>query len=80
MPGGISPDGLLQLLRICRLLCQFALALDRRGFTEFFGSPMSLGLKIPAWFVLDVVDSVIEAELESVTPVVAFFAGIALPP
>ena len=73
-PGGISPDGLLQLLRTCQSLCQIALVLDTRGFTEFVGSPASLGLTFPTHFSVDILDSVIEAE--SVPAVVAFLAGM----
>ncbi|KAF8555890.1 hypothetical protein OG21DRAFT_1495914 [Imleria badia] len=43
--GGITPNGLLQLLQTCRSLSSFALAVDTRGYTELppSGSSASLG-------------------------------------
>jgi hypothetical protein len=75
--GGITPDGLLQLLQTCRSLSQIALAIDTQGYTELppRGSSASLGLTLPPTFYIDVLDSIIE--VESVPAVTAFFAGIA---
>ena len=77
-PGGITPGGLIQLLRTCRSLRGIALALDTRGYTtESHPSqaPASLGLTLPPAFSIDVVDSIIEPE--SVPAVTTFFSGIA---
>ncbi|KAF8559470.1 hypothetical protein OG21DRAFT_738776 [Imleria badia] len=75
--GGITPDGLLQLLQTCRSLNCIALAIDTRDYTELppSGSPGSLGLTLPPRSNINVLDSVIEPE--SVPAVAAFFAGIA---
>ena len=75
--GGITPDGLVQLLQTCRSLSGIALAFDTRGYTESHPSqaPASLGLTLPREFSIDVVDSIIEAE--SVSAVATFFSGIA---
>jgi hypothetical protein len=75
--GGITPDGLLQLLQTCRSLSGIALALDTRGYTESCPNetPACLGLTLPREFSIDVVDSIIEAE--SVPAVGTFFSGIA---
>ena len=75
--GGITPDGLIQLLQTCRSLSGITLALDTRGYTESCPSqsPASLGLALPHRFSIDVVDSIIEAE--SVPAVAAFISGIA---
>ncbi|KAF8555283.1 hypothetical protein OG21DRAFT_918015 [Imleria badia] len=73
--GGITPNGLLQLLQTCRSMSRVALAIDTRGYTEFRESPASLGLTLPRKFSIDVIDSLIEAE--SVPAIAAFFAEIA---
>ncbi|KAF8550085.1 hypothetical protein OG21DRAFT_1488059 [Imleria badia] len=75
--GGITPNGLLQLLRTCRSLRWVALAINTRGYTALppNESQASLGLTLPPTFYINVLDSVIEAN--SVTAVAAFFAGIA---
>ena len=75
--GGITPDGLLQLLHTCRSLSQIALAIDTQGYTNLppHGSSASLGLTLPPTFYIDVLDSIIEAE--SMPAITAFFAGIA---
>ena len=67
--GGITPNGLLQLLRRCPSLHSVELAMDVRGYTECPPSSTSLGLS-----AIDVLDSHIEAE--SVPAVSAFFSGI----
>ena len=74
--GGITPNGLLQLLQTCRLLSQIALAIDTRGYTESPLSPASLGVTFPRALSIDVLDSVIE--VESVPAIAAFFTGITL--
>ncbi|KAF8549412.1 hypothetical protein OG21DRAFT_1447879 [Imleria badia] len=76
-PGGITPNGLAQLLQACRSLCQIALAIDTRGFIEFRESRASLGLTSPHVLSVDVLDSLIEAE--SVPAMAAFFAAITPP-
>ena len=73
--GGITPDGLLQLLQTCRSLCDIALAIDARGYTKFHELPASLGLTLPPTFSINVLDSFIEEE--SVPVIAAFLAGIA---
>ncbi|KAF8138825.1 hypothetical protein EV363DRAFT_1445617 [Boletus edulis] len=75
-PGGITPNGLIQLLRTCRSLTRIALALDTRGYTEIPRSPANLALTLPPKLSLNVVDSVIE--VESTLAIAAFLVGIAL--
>ncbi|KAF8550068.1 hypothetical protein OG21DRAFT_1514485 [Imleria badia] len=72
-PGGITPNGLLQLLEKCRSIHCITLAIDTRGYTELPPSGLlaSLGLTSPRTISLDVLDSVIQAE--SVPAVAAFF-------
>ena len=72
--GGITPDGLRQLLQKCRSLSSIALAIDTRGYTELPSSGLlaSLGLPLPPTISLNVLDSIIEAE--SVLALAAFFA------
>ncbi|KAF8441727.1 hypothetical protein L210DRAFT_441019 [Boletus edulis BED1] len=74
--GGITPNGLLQLLQKCRSLLRVVVAMDTRGY-HLEGSPVdvNLGLTLPRYFVLDVLDSIIEAE--SVEAVATLFAGVA---
>ena len=72
--GGITPGGLVRLLETCRSLREVALVLDTRGYTESRPS-QSLGLTLPPEFLINLVDSVIEAE--SVPAVAAFFSDIA---
>ena len=74
-PGGITPNGLLQLLQTCRPLSEIGLAIDTRGYTEFHELPASLGLTLPPMFSINVLDSFIEEEL--VLAIVAFLASIA---
>ena len=74
-PGGITPNGLLQLLQACRSLWEIALVIDTRGYTEFRESPASLGSRLPATFSIDVLDSFIEEE--SVPAIATFLAVIA---
>ena len=74
-PGGITPNGLLQLLQTCRLLSHVALAIDTRGFTGLPHSLASLGLTLPPTFFINVVDSSIEAD--AVPAMTAFFSGFA---
>ena len=73
--GGITPNGLLQLLQTCPSLSRAALAIDTRGYSTLSQSPAFLGWTFPPEFTLHVVDSFIEAE--SVPAIAAFFAGIA---
>ncbi|KAF8555294.1 hypothetical protein OG21DRAFT_920419 [Imleria badia] len=73
--GGITPNGLLQLLQTCPSLSDIALAIDTRDYAEFRESPASLGLTLPPTFSINVVDSLIEEE--SVPAIAAFLAGIA---
>lgn len=79
--GGITPDGLLRLLKTCRSFSRIAIAIaiDTRGYTDSppRGSPVSFGLALPPRFGIDVLDSIIEAE--SVPAVAAFFASIGAP-
>lgn len=75
MAGGITPDGLLQLLRTCPSLNQIALTIDTEDYTEFHESPASLGLTLPPTFYIDVLESCIEEE--SVPAMAAFLAAIA---
>ena len=73
-PSGISPHGLLQLLQTCRSLNRIALAIDTRGYTEFFPSSSSVELSLPTTFSINVVDSVI---LEEAVAAASFLASIA---
>ncbi|KAF8142030.1 hypothetical protein EV363DRAFT_1150353 [Boletus edulis] len=75
--GGITPNGLLQVLQICRSLTRIALAIDTRGYTDVPPSPASLGLTLPRLSFIDVLDSDIEEE--SVPAITAFIAGLILP-
>ena len=70
---GITPDGLSQLLQMCRSLRQIALAVDTRDYTECRQSLASLGLTSPP-LSIHVIDSTLEQE--SVSAISAFFAGI----
>ncbi|KAF8555282.1 hypothetical protein OG21DRAFT_1483956 [Imleria badia] len=72
--GGITPNGLLQLLQTCRSLGEIALAIDTRGYTEFCGSPASFGLTLSPLFSINVIDSFIEEE--SVPAIAALLAVI----
>ena len=63
--GGITPDGLVQLLQTCRSLRAIAIAIDTRGYTEVPPTSRaltSLGLTSPAAFHINVLDSIIEAD------------------
>ena len=73
--GGITPNGLLQLLRTCRSLYRISLAINTRGYTKSPPSSAFLGLTLPPEITINVVDSSIEAE--SMLAIAAFFAGIA---
>lgn len=75
--GGITPGGLVELLRTCRLLREIALRLDTRGYTEVPPNHVlaNLGWTFPSAFSINVVDSAIEAE--SVPAVAAFLCGFA---
>ncbi|KAF8439808.1 hypothetical protein L210DRAFT_3540386 [Boletus edulis BED1] len=72
--GGITPNGLLQLLQACRLLTRIALAIDTRGYTEIPPSPASLGLTLARLSFINVLDSLIEEEC--VPAITAFFLGV----
>ncbi|KAF8441627.1 hypothetical protein L210DRAFT_3537733 [Boletus edulis BED1] len=69
MPGGITPDGLLQLLQQCPSLHFMSLAMDTRNFTEVPPSLESVKLTI------SILDSALEQA--SVQAIAAFFTGIA---
>ncbi|KAF8434138.1 hypothetical protein L210DRAFT_327799 [Boletus edulis BED1] len=71
--GGITPNGILQLLQTCQSLSRIALTIDTRGYTEIPPSPASLGLTLPRMSIIDVLDSFIEEE--SVPAISVFFAG-----
>ena len=73
--GGITPNGLLQLLQTCRSLCWISLAIDTRGYTKSPPPSAFLGLTLPSVISINVVDSSIEAE--SMLAIATFFAGIA---
>ncbi|KAF8125009.1 hypothetical protein EV363DRAFT_1270918 [Boletus edulis] len=76
--GGITPNGLIQLLQICPLLTDICIAIDTRGYTEI--PPLlqsverSTSIASYSIFSIDVLDSFIEAE--SVPAITAFFADI----
>ncbi|KAF8417527.1 hypothetical protein L210DRAFT_2472945 [Boletus edulis BED1] len=72
--GGVTPNGLLQLLEACPSLSFATLVIDTRGYTEPPRSEESLGLISPHPFTIDVLDSVIEAD--TLPAMAAFFAGI----
>ncbi|KAF8125921.1 hypothetical protein EV363DRAFT_1349106 [Boletus edulis] len=72
--GGITPNGLVQLLQICPLLKTIGLAVDTRGYTTI---PPSITLTSPSLELMDVLDSFIEEE--SVPAITAFFTDIMLP-
>ncbi|KAF8135801.1 hypothetical protein EV363DRAFT_1429498 [Boletus edulis] len=75
--GGVTPNGLLQLLRTKHSLYRVTLAIDTRGYTET-NIPPSHGRILPRAFrLIGVVDSFIEAE--SVPAMAAFFAGVVSP-
>lgn len=73
--SGMTPNGLLQLLQICRSLRYIAMVLDTRGYDEFLGLPENLRLAYQGTLIIYVLDSVIETE--SVPAIAAFFAAIA---
>ncbi|KAF8441670.1 hypothetical protein L210DRAFT_3644925 [Boletus edulis BED1] len=75
--GGITPNGLLQLLQRCQSLNWIALAMDTRGYSEPppSGHFASHGVTLPCHLFLDVLDSIMEPE--SVPAIAAFFTGIA---
>ncbi|KAF8436363.1 hypothetical protein L210DRAFT_3648133 [Boletus edulis BED1] len=74
--GGITPSGLLQVLRTCRSLNSVSLQMDTRGYNES-PPPESPGLTPLRPLSICVVDSVLDAE--SIPAMAAFFAGIASP-
>ncbi|KAF8441667.1 hypothetical protein L210DRAFT_3537868 [Boletus edulis BED1] len=69
--GGITPNGLLQLLQSCPLLTVIALPIDTRA--EIPPSSTSLGF-LPPRYTIDFVDSFIEEE--SVPAIAAFIASL----
>ncbi|KAF8441702.1 hypothetical protein L210DRAFT_3447523 [Boletus edulis BED1] len=74
--GGITPNGLLQLLQSCPLLTNIALAIDTRA--DIPPSPTSLGFLPPRkQYLIDFVDSFIEEE--SVPAIAAFIARLVAP-
>lgn len=64
--GGITPDGLVQLLQTCPLLYYIALVIDTRGYTIASDSALdrlpttNLRSCLPTIFCIDVLDSMIE--------------------
>ena len=73
MPGGITPNGLLQLFQKCQSISHIAIVIDTRGYTE----PPTIGLlESLGWTArlisVNVLNSAIEAE--SVQALAAFFA------
>lgn len=74
--GGITPNGLVQLLHRCRSLYDVSLALDTRKNTEFppSGSLATLASRPLPVFHLNVIDSILEDD--SVPAIVAFLADI----
>ncbi|KAF8452840.1 hypothetical protein L210DRAFT_3755795 [Boletus edulis BED1] len=75
--GGITPNGLLQLLQTCPSLRWIALVIDTRGYTTIPPSLPSLGLSMPRTLCIHALDSYIEAE--SVPAISAFLAGLIMP-
>ncbi|KAF8549993.1 hypothetical protein OG21DRAFT_1525453 [Imleria badia] len=73
-PGGVTPNGLLQLLQTCWSLSEIGLVIDTRGYTEFHELLVSLGLTLPPTFSIDVLDSFIKGE--SVRAIATFLAAI----
>ena len=76
--GGITPNGLVQLLHTCRLLHHLCLAVDTRGYTELelpaSGALTSLESRSCPFSFLNALDSIIEEV--SVPVIAAFFATI----
>ena len=73
--GGITPNGLVQLLQTCPSLSRIALAMDTHGYTGFRQSSEGFRLRILAHTIeIDVLDSVIE--VDAVPAMAAFFASI----
>ena len=72
--GGITPNGLLQLLQTLKLLHHFCLAIDSRGFTETPPALASTRIAPRIHFSVDVADSIIQPE--SVNALASFFGGI----
>ena len=75
--GGITPDGLLQLLQILRSLRYFCLAIDTSGYTRpspALESARTAGFVSPIPLHVNVVDSIIHPE--SVDALADFFGGI----
>ncbi|KAF8120218.1 hypothetical protein EV363DRAFT_1281596 [Boletus edulis] len=74
--GGITPNGLVQLLQICPSLMDICVAIDTRGYTEI-PPPLQKPVRLTSpytRFHINVLDSFIEAE--SVPAIAAFFADI----
>ncbi|KAF8123023.1 hypothetical protein EV363DRAFT_1455953 [Boletus edulis] len=69
--GGITPNGLVQLLQTCPSLTSLSLAIDTRGYTAI---PPGVKLTSSSFESINVLDSFIEEE--SVPAVIAFFADI----
>ncbi|KAF8128360.1 hypothetical protein EV363DRAFT_1400550 [Boletus edulis] len=67
--GGITPNGLVQLLQTCPSLTSFSLVVDTRGYTAI---PPGFKLTSSSLQFINVLDSFIEEE--SVPAVTAFFA------
>jgi len=80
--GGITPDGVLQLLLKCPLLNYIALAIDTRGYTTA-GEALdrlpttNFRSSLRTMFRIDVLDSIIEDE--SISAMVNWLVGIVCP-
>ncbi|KAG6378290.1 hypothetical protein JVT61DRAFT_14005 [Boletus reticuloceps] len=72
MPGGITPDGLLQFLQQCPSLHCMSLAVDTRNPTE--DPPLFQGLTLPPKLTINILDSTLEQE--SVQAIATFFTDI----
>ena len=72
--GGITPNGIVQLLLKCPSLRSVSVAIDTRSYTQLPQSPPSLELTLPHEFSINVVDSLIEEE--AIPTMAAFFASI----
>ena len=74
--GGITPDGLLQLLQILRSLSYFCLAIDTSGYTRpspALESARTAGFVAPIPLHVNVVDSIIQPES---VDALAYFFGV----
>lgn len=72
--GGVTPNGLLQLLERLPSLHRFCLAIDTRGYGEMRGSTRIAGFTPRVPFCVNVADSRVEPE--AVDALAAFFGAI----